>query len=171
MPCWRRQGTNAQVVSAAVHRSRAQCRTYTIHACKLSQPLRANEGRKASAPQTVKAHMRAGARREGMLPGVPPAGHSMPNQALQRRAGQTARCQLLAAVRCDVPGRCSLKRVVHPGDFRQSESSQTNRLTGRNPDGRSQECAKLSGESSTAGQTSPRTRMDGARGVGGRRYE
>jgi len=36
--------------------------------------------------------------------------------------------------RCDVPGRCSLKRVVHPGDFRQSESSQPNRLTGRNPD-------------------------------------
>jgi hypothetical protein len=42
--------------------------------------------------------------------------------------------------RCDVPGRCSVKRVVHPGDFRQSESLQTNRSADRNPDGRPQEC-------------------------------
>src|SRR5215208_5845291 len=34
-------------------------------------------------------------------------------------------------VSCDVSGRCSLKRVVHPGDFRQSEALKTNRLTGR----------------------------------------
>src|SRR5438309_2054914 len=60
-------------------------------------------------------------------------------------------------VRCDVPGRCSLKRVVHPGDFRQSESSQTNRSTGRSPNGRPQECAKLPGKSRSAEPTSPTT--------------
>src|SRR5207253_10246901 len=74
-------------------------------------------------------------------------------------------------VSCDVPGGCSLKGVVHPGDFRQSESSSNEQVDRKVPDERAQECAKLPGKSRTAGETSLRTRMVGARGVGGRRYE
>src|SRR5688500_1179433 len=75
--------------------------------------------------------------------------------------------QLLAVVSCDVPGRCSLKRVAHPGDFRQSESSSNKQVDRKGPDERPQECAKLSRQSSAADQTSLQTRMVGARGVGG----
>src|ERR1041385_2482805 len=84
---------------------------------------------------------------------------------------QTAASRLLRRVRCDVPGRCSLKRVVHPGVFRRSESSSNEQVDRKDPDERTQECAKLPSKSSTADQTSLRTRMVGARGVGGRRYE
>src|ERR1041384_133713 len=73
------------------------------------------------------------------------------------------------AARGDVPGRCSLKRVVHPGDFRQSESSSNEQVDRKGPDERAQECAKLSSKSSAALQTSIRTRVVGARGVGGRK--
>src|SRR5207248_5030194 len=76
--------------------------------------------------------------------------------------------QLERGVRCDVPGRCSLKRVVHPGDFRQSESSQTNRSTGRSPNGRPPECAKLPGKSRSAEPTSPTTWLVAPKGGGGR---
>jgi hypothetical protein len=62
-------------------------------------------------------------------------------------------------VSCDVPGRCSLKRVAHPGDFRQSESSSNEQVDRKVPDKRAQECAKLPGKSRAAGQTSMRTRM------------
>ena len=47
-----------------------------------------------------------------------------PTDRLQRR------------VSCDVPGRCSLKRVVHPGDFRQSESSSNEQADRKDPDER-----------------------------------
>src|SRR5207244_6374018 len=83
----------------------------------------------------------------------------------------TGRVRLSGRVSCDVPGRCSLKRVVHPGDFRQSESSSNEQVDRKGPDERAQECAKLSRQSSATGQTSLRPRMIGARGVGGRRYE
>ena len=76
-----------------------------------------------------------------------------------------------AQVSCDVPGRCSLKRVVHPGDFRQSESSLNEQVDRKGPDERTQECAKLPAQSSATSQTSLRTRLVGARGVGGPRYE
>ena len=41
-----------------------------------------------------------------------------------------------------------MKRVVHPGDFRQSESLLNEQVDRKVPDERSQECAKLSPESS-----------------------
>src|SRR5260370_33386655 len=90
---------------------------------------------------------------------------------LRRSPSATGRVRFSGQVRCDVPGRCSLKRVVHPGDFRQSESSSNEQVDRKVPDERTQECAKLPPESRTAGQTSLRTRLVGARGVGGRRYE
>lgn len=88
--------------------------------------------------------------------------------ALNERAGSRP---VQRRVRCDVPGRCSVKRVAHPGDFRQSESSSNEQVDRKGPDERAQECAKLPVKSRAAGQTSLRTRMVGARGVGGRRYE
>ena len=35
------------------------------------------------------------------------------------------------SVSCDVPGRCSLKRVAHPATFVNLKAFETNRLTGR----------------------------------------
>jgi len=53
-----------------------------------------------------------------------------------------------------VSGRCSLKRVVHPGDFRHSESSSNKQSDRKGPNGRAQECAKLPGKSRVAVETS-----------------
>ena len=69
---------------------------------------------------------------------------------------------------CDVSTRCSLKGIVHPGDFGDPESLPTNRSHRRSRDGHSQECAKLPRESSAAGPARGGRRMErgrcGARG-------
>jgi hypothetical protein len=59
-----------------------------------------------------------------------------------------------------------LKRVVHPGDFRQSESSSNEQVDRKVPDERAEECANVSRKSSAAVQTNLRTRVVGARGTG-----
>src|ERR1700752_252372 len=74
----------------------------------------------------------------------------------------------LSVVSCDVPGRCSLKRVVHPGDFRHSESSSNEQSDRKVPNGRAQECAKLPGKSRAAVETSPAVWLVAAKGGGGR---
>src|SRR5579864_3062461 len=76
-----------------------------------------------------------------------------------------------ARTSCDVSARCSLKGVVHPGDFGESESLQNEQIARRSQDGRTQECAKSARESSAAGGPSRTSGMVAERGGKGSRHE